>query len=73
MKYISSLTKPIRFNTRLPKIVIKFSEYMNNIFINNYIDNTTNLHRWCHNHSDKYKHTCNWETKLDYANKDNSL
>jgi hypothetical protein len=72
MKYIAKLTKPIRFNSGLPKIIIKFSEYINNIFINNY-DNTTNLHRWCHNHSEKYKDTCNWETKLDYANKDNSL
>lgn len=69
MKFILDLTKPIRFNTGLPNIIIKFSKYINS----NYIDTTTNLHRWCHKHSEKYKDTCNWETKLDYANKDNSL
>ncbi len=67
--YLAELNKPIKFNTGLPDIITRLSSYINN----NYIDNTTNLHRWCHKQSHKYQHTCNWKTKLDSANRDNSL
>ena len=29
------------------------------------------LHRWCHRSSEKYKHTCDWQTKMDASNWDN--
>lgn len=63
------LFNQIKFNTGLPNFIFNISNYINK----NYIDNHTNLHRWCHVKSDKYRYTCNWETKLDNANKDNSL
>jgi hypothetical protein len=63
------LNKPIQFNTGLPYIINRVSNYINK----KYIENPTNLHRWCHKQSDKYRDSCNWETKLDNANIDNSL
>ena len=72
--FLAGLNKPIKFNTGLPYIITRLSNYINENYINeNYIDNTTNLHRWCHKQSDKYRDSCNWETKLDNANRDNSL
>lgn len=61
--------KPIKFDSKLPNFITKLSNFVNI----NYIDNTTNLHRWCHKQSEKYKNKCNWEIKLDNANTDNSL
>ena len=61
--------KPIKFKSGLPTIITRLSKYINN----NYIDNTTSLHRWCHITSEKYKTKCKWETKSDNANRDNSL
>ncbi len=29
------------------------------------------LHRWCNSVSQRYRNTCNWEKKLDNANRDN--
>ena len=46
---------------------------ISNYATSNYIDNTTNLHRWCHKQSEKYEKTCDWTVKLDNANKDNSI
>jgi len=69
LKIFLELTKPIKFYSGLPKYISKLSSYINE----NYIDNTTNLHRWCHKQSEKYRNSCNWETKLDNANRDNSL
>ena len=63
------LNKPIKFNTGLPNIIMRISNYATS----NYIDNTTNLHRWCHKQSEKYEKTCDWTVKLDNANKDNSI
>lgn len=69
LKLFFELNKPIQFYTGLPNIITKLSSYINE----NYIDNTTQLHRWCHINSEKYKTICDWEKKSDNANKDNSL
>ena len=69
LKLLFELNKPIYFYSGLPKIITRISSYINE----NYIDNTTKLHRWCHKQSEKYQYTCKWETKLDNANRDNSL
>ena len=46
-----------------------FSYYIQKIFISN--DNLTDLHRWCNTTSPRYKDTCDWEKKLDFAGRDN--
>lgn len=69
LKLFFKLNKPIQFYTYLPNIIPKLSSYINE----NDNNNNTNLHRWCHKKSEKYQYTCNWKTKLDSANIDNSL
>jgi len=68
-KILLYIQKPIKFDNGLPKFITYLSQYINY----NYIDNTTQLHRWCHINSEKYKTICDWETKSDNANRDNSL
>jgi len=69
LKLFFELNKPIKFYNGLSNIITILSSYINK----NYINNTTNLHRWCRKQSEKYQNTCKWETKLDNANRDNSL
>ena len=47
----------------------RFSGYIQKILKPN--DNLTDLHRWCNTTSPKYKHTCDWEKKIDFAGRDN--
>ena len=61
--------RPPKFNTFLPNKFYKITNILNNILD----EKTTDLHRWCHKKSDKYQKTCNWQKKLDDANKDNSI
>ena len=68
-KILLYIQKPIKFDSGLPKFITYLSQYINY----NYIDNTTQLHRWCHINSEKYKTICDWEKKSDNANRDNSL
>ena len=63
------LNKPIKFYTGLPNMITILSNYINK----NYIENPTNLHRWCHKECDKYRDSCDWKAKLDNANRDNTL
>lgn len=51
-------------NRELYSIYLNFNKYD--------VDaNLPNLHRWCNGVSQRYRNTCNWEKKLDNANRDN--
>jgi hypothetical protein len=47
------------------KYFIKFIDYFNNY------NSLPKLHRWCNTTSPIYKDSCNWEKKIDNANRDN--
>jgi len=47
------------------KYFIKFIDYFNNY------NSLPKLHRWCNTTSPIYKDLCNWEKKIDNANRDN--
>tara|TARA_Y100000591_G_C21674956_1_gene614928 strand:+ start:95 stop:316 length:222 start_codon:yes stop_codon:yes gene_type:complete len=70
-KLLSKINHPIKFKTYLPNFIMKLSKNIYKNFINS--NKTTKLHRWCHATSDIYKYKCNWKTKLDNANRDNSF
>ena len=63
------LNKPIKFNTGLPNLFTRITNWLNS----KTCDYNTNLHRWCHKNSFKYKDSCNISKKIDYANNDNSF
>jgi hypothetical protein len=47
------------------KYFIKFIDYFYNY------NSLPKLHRWCNTTSPIYKDSCNWEKKIDNANRDN--
>jgi len=46
-----------------------FKTFLQSIFNDN--NNVTKLHRWCTIVSPVYNKTCNWEKKMEFAQKDN--
>lgn len=46
-----------------------FKNLLQSFFNNN--NNITKLHRWCTIVSPVYNKTCNWEKKMEFAQKDN--
>ena len=47
-----------------------FKKFLQSIFNDNN-NNVTKLHRWCTIVSPVYNKTCNWEKKMEFAQKDN--
>tara|TARA_Y100000816_G_scaffold148324_1_gene105301 strand:+ start:565 stop:840 length:276 start_codon:yes stop_codon:yes gene_type:complete len=52
------------------KLFMKVSDSLNKLLKNDN-DSMTKLHRWCNTTSPKYKDNCDWEKKLENANRDN--
>ncbi len=70
LKYLKNIyTTPPIFKNFLPKQFTRISDWLNS----KTIEYNTNLHRWCHKNSFKYKDSCNISKKIDYANNDNSF
>jgi len=53
------------------KLFIKIQKSLEKVINIDTDKNLPNLHRWCNTASYRYKNSCDWEKKIDNANRDN--
>jgi hypothetical protein len=51
--------------------LVRTRKAWHDLFVSFFVDTRPRLGRWCHVTAPNYKNACNWELKVDMANRDN--